>query len=204
MEVKEGTMVSERKKEHKRRGFSLVELLVFVLIVAIFGLAVYPHMLGMYARSGEASVKSNMFTLRIAAENFASMAEGRYPELTTTTVGAVLTALGIPSANPALIADVDPATRATVSTSVNALLPGNATYGNPFWPTANCLQSLAAAVAPGPAQPAHVANPPANASGQGTVYWGPIGTAGSMAMEGYVIYGDGYRDMLNFALRSIQ
>lgn len=196
-------MLSGRNKGNNRRGFSLVELLVFVLIVAILGSTVYPHMLGMYARSREASVKSNMFTLRVAAENFASMAEGSYPEVTTTTVGAVLTILGIPSANQALIADADPATRATVSTSADALLPGNATYGNPFWPYANCLNSLGACVAPGPAQPAHVNNPLAGASGQGTVYWGPVGTAGDLAMEGYVIYGDGYRDMLNFALRSI-
>lgn len=200
-------MLSDRKKGNNRRGFNIVELLVFMLIVAIFGLAVYPHMLGMYARSREATVKSNMFTLRIAAENFASMAEGRYPESCITNVGSVLIAMGFAGAvNPAAIADACPATRATVVNPppTDALLPGNYTYGNPFWPRANCLDWLGAVVAPGPCPPCHVANPCANASGSGTVYWGPVGCAGSVAMEGYVIYGDGYREMLNLALRSIQ
>ena len=119
-----------------------------------------------------------------------------------TTVGAVLTTLGIGSNNPALIADQCPGTRANVSTSLDALLPGNTTYGNPFWPTANCIDELGAVVAPGPAKPVHIPNPVADATGQGTVYWGPIGTAGTVAMIGYVIYGDGYKDMLTLDLRS--
>ncbi|TET78588.1 MAG: hypothetical protein E3J41_04235 [Candidatus Cloacimonadota bacterium] len=190
-----------------KKGASLVELMILILIIAILGSVTYPHILGMYARSREASVKSNMFTLRVAAENFASMAEGRYPETGVMTVGDVLINMGFPTAvNPAALADACPGTRANVvgAPPTDALLPGNNTYGNPFWPDANCLDHLAAAVAPGPATPGHLANPAAGADGQGTVYWGPIGLGGTSAMEGYVIYGDGYKEMLTLELRSGQ
>ncbi|TES89815.1 MAG: hypothetical protein E3J87_11255 [Candidatus Cloacimonadota bacterium] len=198
-------MFLNKNPKSYKSGISLVELMIMVLIIAILGAVTYSHMLKMSLRSREASVKSNMFTLRVAAENFASMAEGWYPELGTHTVEDVLQAIGvIGAANPSRIADACPGTRETVVTTADALLPGSKTYGNPFWPAANCLDHLGAAVPPGPAPPGHIANPVAGADGQGTVYWGPIGLAGSCAMEGYVIYGDGYNEILDFVLRSGQ
>lgn len=175
-------MTSKKQGKAFRKGISLVEMMIFIAVIAILGSITYPHMLGMFARAYDASVKCNMFTLQVAAENFASMTHGMYPEQGTTTVGQVLTVMGLPSVNPMYLADCCPGTGNTVSTTADALLPGNKTYGNPIWTSANCLDELGAVVAPGPQKPPHVCNPAANASGQGTVYWGPIGTAGTTAM----------------------
>ena len=59
------------KRSHMiKKGISLVELMVLVLILAILSSVVFPHIRGMFRRSHEAKVKSNMFALKIATENF--------------------------------------------------------------------------------------------------------------------------------------
>lgn len=190
-----------------RKGFTLIELMIVVVIIGILAAIAIPNFMSMRQRAKEASVKANMHTLQLAGEDFSTQAEGSYPETGTMTVGAVLIVMGFPLAvNPASLADACPGTRATVvgAAPTDALLPGNNTYGNPFWPTANCLDHLVAAVAPGPDSPGHLPNPAPGADGQGTVYWGPVGTAGGSAMEGYIIFGDGYKAMLTLELRSGQ
>jgi len=188
-------------------GFTLIELMVVVVVIGILAAIAIPNFMSMRQRAKEASVKANMHTLQLAAEDFCSLADGSYPENPTNTVGAVLSAVGLIAAGdagnyPQLIADQCPGTMNTVSTTVNALIPGDNNYGNAFSPQSNSLDALAAVPVPGPAAPAHVDNPAANASGEGTVYWGPMGTAGATAMQGYVIYGDGDEGILTIDLRS--
>ncbi|MBA7677452.1 MAG: hypothetical protein E3J41_04245 [Candidatus Cloacimonadota bacterium] len=195
-------MFGSKKNRIYKKGTSLVELMIFVLIVAILGSVTYPHILGMYRRACDASVKSNMFTLQIAAENFASMTHGMYPEHGVTTVGEVLTAMGFPGAvNLSRIADNCPGTGATVVTTPDALLPGNNTYYNHLFPFANSLDELPA-VPGGPVAPPHHYIPGPGESGAGTVYWGPAGAAGTTAIEGYVIYGDSYLGLIYIELIS--
>lgn len=196
-------MFVKEKRRCYKKGTSLVELMIFVLIIAILGSITYPHMLGMFKRARDASVKSNMFTLKVSAENFSTMAHGMYPEHGTTTVGEVLTVMGFPGAvNPSRIADACPGTGATVSTTTDALLPGNSTYINHLFPYANSLDELVAAVDPGPGCPPHNYPPGPGESGVGTVYWGPVGIAGTTAMQGFVIYGDGYKELVWLVLHS--
>jgi prepilin-type N-terminal cleavage/methylation domain-containing protein len=61
-----------------RRGFTLIELMIVVLIIGILAVFVIPIFSGMIARSKEAVVKSNAHTIQLAAEDFAVQNEGVY------------------------------------------------------------------------------------------------------------------------------
>ena len=191
-------MFIKKKNKSHETGISLVELMILIFIIAILGSVTYPHILGIYRRGREASLKSNMFTLSVAAENFASMAHGLYPVDPTYTVQDVLSDIGIPSSNQMRLADNCPATCFDVNTGSDyALLPGNRTYINPFLFNGNCL-----AINPNPGGlPGHCNIIPYN-SGQGTVYWDPFFPMGTFATPGYIIWGDGYRYVLYFHIRS--
>lgn len=179
------------RKEH-RKGISMVELLIMILIIVILSSVLFPHLQRMYVRGREASVKSNMLTLNIAAENFATMADGLYPVNPTDQVWQILTYAGVITSNEYRIADCCPASADIVSFTQYALLPGNKTYRNPFMTVGNCLDMAFNA-------PTHKIIVPLD-SGQGTVYWVPD-TQAEIA-EGYRIYGDGYNNILLFVISS--
>jgi prepilin-type N-terminal cleavage/methylation domain-containing protein len=199
----------------KSKGFTLIELMVVVVIIGILAAIAIPNFMSMRVRAKESAVQSNMHTLQLAGEDFSTMAEGMYPEALNTLVEDVLTQIGIVGVNNAHgLSDADPtATGTTVNNGtdadpVTALLPGNSTYRNPFVGAANSIDGTIGAqpdVATALAQPPnHVDNPGAAVSGEGTAYWVPIGTGGGIAMTGYVIFGDGDKDILTLRLTSGQ
>jgi Tfp pilus assembly protein PilE len=185
-------MTPSIKREGFRKGVSMVELLLLILIVVILSSVLFPHIQRMYVRGREAAVKSNMLTLNVAAENFATMADGLYPSYPVNTVAEILQYAGIVSANEYRIADVCPASESSVSYTQYALLPGNKTYRNPFLTGGNCLDISY--------------DPPPHRiivfldSGQGTVYWVPDNHYD--VTKGYRIYGDGYNNILPFVVSS--
>lgn len=176
---------------NRKNGLSIVELMVFLAICVILSLVFLPRMRGAYSYAGDSIVMENMFQLKIAAEDFSTMALGLYPAAPTNSVSEVLSDIGISSANQKRIADNCPATCFDINTGIGtALLPGNKTFANPFLLNGNCLDVSD--------MPPHQSISPYS-SGQGTVYWGTsfylYGTSSATAFD---IYGDGHSYIFNY------
>jgi type II secretion system protein G len=63
-----------------RTGFTLVELMIVVVIIGLLASVAIPNFVSMVGRAKEASVKTNMHVMQTAAEDFAAVSGGRYPD----------------------------------------------------------------------------------------------------------------------------
>lgn len=64
----------------KRRGFTLIELLVVVVIIGILASVALPSFVGAQDKARNSTVQSNMNTVKIALEMYATDYNGTYPE----------------------------------------------------------------------------------------------------------------------------
>ena len=63
-----------------RSGFTLIELMIVVVILGLLASVAIPNFISMMGRAREASVKTNMHVMQTAAEDFAAVSGGRYPD----------------------------------------------------------------------------------------------------------------------------
>jgi prepilin-type N-terminal cleavage/methylation domain-containing protein len=112
-----------------RRGFTLVELAIVVMIIGIIAVIAIPNLGSMLAHSKEAAVKANCHTVQLAAEDFAVQNGGVYAgnvDADQTPSGSTLIAMlpgGAPLKNPFTNAATEPVNGAGANPGETAYAP---------------------------------------------------------------------------------
>lgn len=141
-----------------RLGFTLIELMVVVVVIGILAGIAIPNYITLKNRALEASVKSNMHSVHMAVEEYATLSGSIYPGDLDTRISQVNPDIGGNTGNLSLAAGVR-----VPPFPPNALLRPHPGFRNPFRAPDNVIENLLVGFPPMPP------GPPAGP--QGCVYY---------------------------------